>query len=153
MAIQRRISVQHSDVFPMDAVLKPSKDGVVTPVIDFNAEKRADGSRAQQVDKETGLLVWQVTVIDLDVEAGKKDTALTVKFLAPQQPIPPSNKSGLPWIPVEFVGLSALPYVDDNGSRPRIAWSYRAEGMVEPGAAAGGRGSAASKAADNKDAA
>lgn len=138
MAMQRRIKVAQEDVFPAGAFLK----GAVEPVIDFNASKREDGSRPQQVDKDTGLLLWQATVLDADEEAGRKDTAVSVKFAAKVQPVPPENKSGFPWTPVEFVGLTALPYVDDNGNRPRLAWSFRAEGMVAPGTAAKSAGSA-----------
>ena len=47
--------------------------------------------------------------------------------------MPPENKTSFPWTPVEFVGLTALAWIDDNGPRPRIAWSFRAEEMVEPG--------------------
>lgn len=147
MAMQRRIKVQHDDVFPAGAFLK----GSVEPVADFNAEKRADGSRPQQKDKDTGLLVWQVTTLDADEEASKKETALTVKFVAPHQPVPPENKTPFPWTPVEFVGLTALPYVDDNGNRPRLAWSFRAEAMVAPGQSSA-VGASASRAA-GKDAA
>ena len=136
MTMPRRIQVQHGQVFPAGAFLK----GEVEPVLDFGAEKRPDGSRPQAVDKESGVLLWQVTVLDADEEAGKRDTAVTVKIVAPQQPVPPSNKSGFPWTPVEFVGLSALPYVDDNGARPRLAWSFRAEGMTAPGGGAGSSG-------------
>jgi len=133
MAMQRRFKVQHADVFPMGAFLK----GSVEPVVDFKAEKGSDGSRPQQVDKETGLLVWQVMVLDADEEAGKRETAIMVKFVAKVQPVPPENKTPFPWTPVEFTGLEALPYVDDSGNgRPRIAWSFRAAGMVEPGTVA-----------------
>ncbi len=132
MAIQRRINVDHHAVFPAGAFLK----GMVEPVADFNAAQREDGSRPQQTDRETGQLVWQAVVIDADEEASKRDTAVTVKFIADQRPVPPENKSGLPWVPVEFVGLSALPYIDANGTRPRIAWSFRAEGMTAPSGAA-----------------
>ena len=59
---------------------------------------------------------------------------MSVKFAAKQQPVPPENKSGMPWTPVEFVGLTALAWIDDNGPRARLAWSFRAEGMVAPGA-------------------
>lgn len=128
MAIKKRIQLQHADVFPAGAFLK----GDVQPVADFNAEPRSDGTRPQSADKGTGLLIWQATVIDADEEAGKRDTAVTVKFLAKVQPVPPENKSGMPWTPVEFTGLTALAWIDDGGPRPRIAWSYRAEGMVEP---------------------
>ncbi|WP_125773141.1 plasmid replication, integration and excision activator [Antribacter gilvus] len=132
MAMQKRFVVGHEDVFPKGAFLK----GEVEPVLDFQAEKKADGSRPQQRDKETGLLLWQVVVLDADEEAGKKDTAVTVKIAAPHQPVPPQNKTPFPWTPVEFIGLSALPYVDDNGNRPRLAWSFRAEGLCAPGESA-----------------
>jgi hypothetical protein len=129
MAMQKRFKVAHGDVFPVGAFLK----GAVEPVFDFNAPKRDDGSRPQQVDKETGLLVWQAVVLDADEEAGKRETAVTVKFLGKVRPVPPENKTQFPWTPVEFTGLTALAWIDDNGPRPRIAWSFRAEGMVEPG--------------------
>lgn len=132
MAIQRRFKVEHDAVFPRGAFLK----GMVEPVFDFHAPQREDGSRPQQVDKETGLLVWQAVVLDADEEVGKKDTAISIKFLGKVRPVPPENKTPFPWTPVEFVGLTALPYVDDSGNRPRIAWSFRAEDMVEPGAKA-----------------
>ncbi len=144
MAIQRRIKFQHGDVFPAGAFLK----GAVEPVLNYDADPRPDGSRPQAVDKETGLLVWQATVLDADEGAGKKDTAVTVKFLAKVQPVPPENKTPFPWTPVEFKGLTALPYVDENGMRPRIAWSFRADNMVAPS-----NGSAASSAAPGKGAA
>ena len=136
MTIQRRIPLNHSDVFPMGAFIK----GMVEPVADFNAPAREDGSRPQQLDKETGLPIWQAVVLDADEAAGKKDTALTVKFVAKVRPVPPENKSGLPWTPVEFVGLSALAYVEypggkdrDGHDRTRIAWSFRADDIVAPG--------------------
>lgn len=135
MAMQKRFKVDNGDVFPKGAFLKSGAEGPVQPVLDFNAPKRDDGSRPQATDKDTGLLMWQAIVLDADEEAGKKDTALTVKFAAKHQPVPPENKTPFPWTPVEFVGLTALAYVDDSAPRPRIAWSFRAEGMVAPGEA------------------
>lgn len=128
--MQRRFGVRHQDVFPKGAYLR----GKVEPVVDFQAEKRPDGSRPQAKDVDrngqgTGLPVWQVEVIDGDEDARKRDAVVTVRIVAEHQPVPPANKSGLPWTPVEFTGLSALPYVDDNGARPRLAWSFRAEGF------------------------
>ena len=131
MAIKQRFEIEHSVAFPKGAFLR----GAVEPVADFQAEKRPDGTRPQQRDKETGLPLWQCVVIDADDDAGKKDIGVTVKFAAAHQPVPPANKSGLPWTPVEFVGLTALPYIDDGGNRPRIAWSFRAERLVAPGEA------------------
>jgi hypothetical protein len=71
-------------------------------------------------------------VLDADPIAAKKDTAVTVKFVSKTQPAVPANKTPFPWTPVEFVGLTALPYIDETGSRPRIAWSFRAESMGAP---------------------
>lgn len=144
MAMQRRFRVGFAEVFPNGAFLK----GSVEPVLDFKVDKRSDGSRPQQVDQETGLLVWQVVVLDADEEAGKRDTAVSVKFLARVQPVPPENKTPFPWTPVEFVGLSALPYVEDLGNgRNRIAWSFRAESMTAPGATASSSGGSGSERA------
>src|SRR4051812_38074090 len=115
MAMQKRIKLAHGDLFPAGAFLK----GAVEPVADFNAPQREDGSRPQQVDKETGLLLWQATVLDADDEAGKRETALTVKFAAKVRPVPPENTSGMPWTPVEFTGLTALAYVEYTGGKDR----------------------------------
>lgn|SRR5690606_1815453 len=138
MAMQRRFAVSHEDVFPAGAVMK----GEVQPVQDFNGPKREDGSRPQELDKETGLPLWQVVVVDLDDEGNKKDAGVAVKIAAPHQPVPPAPVA-IPGLPIkvkviEFVGLTALPYVDDNvkpGARPRLAWSYRAEDICAPGKA------------------
>ncbi|PUB23966.1 hypothetical protein C8K30_110109 [Promicromonospora sp. AC04] len=135
MAMQRRFAVAHGDVFPAGAVMK----GEVQPVGDFDAPKREDGSRPQQLDKETGLPLWQVVVADLDDEGNKSDAGVSVKIPSRVQPVPPVAVS-IPGTPitlrlVEFVGLTALPYVDDNGNRPRLAWSYKAEDICAPGKA------------------
>ncbi|GAB3055115.1 hypothetical protein GCM10027053_14910 [Intrasporangium mesophilum] len=139
MAMQKRFRVGFGDVFPHGAFLKQGPNGPVEPVLDFNADKRPDGSRPQQVDAESGLLVWQVVVLDADEQAGKRETAVTVKLLAKVQPVPPENKTPFPWTPVEFVGLTALPYVEETSmGRGRIAWSFRAESMIAPGTSGAG---------------
>lgn len=130
MALARRIPLSFEDVFPAGAFLV----GSIDEVADFDAPRREDGTRPQQVDKETGLPVWSVQVLDADPEAGKRDKTVTVKLLASHQPVPPKNESGFPFTPVEFVGLTATAWIDDNGPRPRIAWSFRATDMVAPGA-------------------
>lgn len=135
MAMQKRFRVGHGDVFPAGAFIK----GSVEQVIDF--DKSSKDVRVQAVDlnargEGTGLPLWQVVVLDADEEAGKKDTALSVKIAAKHQPVPPENKTPFPWTPVEFVGLTALPYIEESATgRSRIVWSFRAEGMVAPGAA------------------
>jgi hypothetical protein len=131
MAMQRRIRVQFEDMFPAGAFLV----GDVEPVADFDGVKNAEGVRPQVRDKDNGLLVWSVPVLDADPEAGKKDKTVVVKISAKVQPVPPAIPAGFPFAPVEFVGLTATAYVDDNGSRPRLAWSLRADGMCAPGQA------------------
>ena len=56
MAMQRRINVGHSEVFPGGAFLVSE----VEAVLDFQAAVRPDGSRPQKTDPDTGLLVWSV---------------------------------------------------------------------------------------------
>lgn len=126
MAMQRRIPVRTTDVFPEGAYLV----GPIEAVMDFNADKRPDGSRPQQVDPETGLLAWAAPVLDADPAARKADKTVTVKFFAKVQPVPPENKSETPFTPVQFVNLTATPYIAETGGRPRLAWSYRADGFA-----------------------
>jgi hypothetical protein len=155
MAIQKRFKVDHGDVFAQGAYVK----GGAEKVLDFDVKVARGEERPQQKDKETGLPIWQVMVIDPDDDAGKKDTTVGVKFLAKVKPILPENKTPFPFTPVEFVGLEALPYVDDSGvrvengqvrGRARIAWSFRAESMVEPGGERAAERVAAKVAAANQ---
>lgn len=133
MAIQRRIYLKHGDVFPHGAYVIDEFE----PVLDFDAPPLPDGSKRQALDKENGLPVWQITVIDADPEAGKKDKSISVKVAAKVQPVPPENKSGTPFTLVEFSGVTATAWIDDsNKERPRIAWSIRANGIHAPGQAA-----------------
>ena len=56
MTVQRKILVAMEAVFPAGAFLV----GPVEPVWNFDkAVQRPDGSRPQQLDKETGLPIWQ----------------------------------------------------------------------------------------------
>ena len=129
MAMQRRIPVAFCDVFPHGAFLV----GEVEAVADFDAPRSGEGGRPQAVDKDTGLRVWSVPVLDADPEASKRDKTVTVKVAAAHQPVPPENKTPFPFRPVEFVGLTITAWVDDNGPRARLAWSLRAEGLCGPG--------------------
>ena len=138
MAIARRFRITHDEVFGHGAYLVSE----VTPVLDF--EKSSREVKVQQVDKETGLLLWSVDALDADPEARKASKTVSVKFAAPYQPVPPANSSGMPFTPVVFEGLTALPYVDENGTRARLAWSFRAESMAAPGKATTVRSAAAS---------
>src|SRR5689334_20425747 len=113
----------------------------VEPVTDF--DKRGSGDD-QARDKDTGERVWQVTVLDLDPEAGRFGATkeLKVKVVAPVQPVPPSP--AYPGYPpaVEFTDMTISPYVDTNKCRhrpgqqhrcgARQGWSIRAGAMVDP---------------------
>lgn len=139
MAVQQRIPMKGEDVFPHGAFLLSE----VEAVPDFKAPQREDGSRPQQVDKDTGVPVWSVQVLDADPEARKNSKTVTVKLLARQQPVPPENTSGMPFNPVEFTGLTVMPWVEytngknrDGKDTTRVAWSFRAEGLIAPGKSA-----------------
>ena len=126
MAIQNKFPVAMGDVFPHGAFIVSE----VEPVRDF--DQSAPGRPVQQNDKESGLPVWSVSVLDADPEARRSDKTVTVKIAATHQPVPPEAAAGLPFRPVEFDGLTVTPYVQENGSRPRVAYSFRAAGMRAP---------------------
>ncbi len=129
MAINGRFKVNFGDVFPHGAYVVSE----VEPVRDFDKSTRE--RPVQAVDKESGLLVWSVSVLDADPDARKDAKTLTVKVAAPHQPVPPEAMPGLPFRPVEFEGLTVTPYLDDK--RNRVAYSLRASGMRAPHTASG----------------
>jgi hypothetical protein len=135
MAIQGGLPVAHAAVFPNGAFVV----GEVTALEDFDAAQAARESGrevdTQQRDKNSGMRLWQVRVIDADELARKGQVEVTVKIAAEVQPVPPELAHGVPFRPVEFEDLTVTAYVDTNRSRPRIAWSLRASGMRAPGKA------------------
>lgn len=146
MAFRQRFKIAHDEYFHAGAfILSP-----VTPVFDF--DRSTKDNKIQQVDKDTGLLLWQIDVLDADPEANKAMRTVTVKFAAKVQPVPPHNDGPSPFTPVEFVGLTALMYVQQQGDFSRVMLSFRATDMVAPGKApaaapSGGSTPSASKAA------
>jgi hypothetical protein len=135
MAIQSGLPVAHDAVFPNGAYMV----GEVTPVEDFDAAKaaRAAGRSAdtQARDKNTGMRLWQVRVIDADQNSRKGQAEVTVKIPGDHQPMPPAAVPGLPFRPVEFDDLVATAYMDTSRERSRIAWAFRASGMHAPAGA------------------
>ena len=119
-----RFSVRCEDVFPAGCALVPESVGEVE---DYDEKT---GRRTPSKDKLTGQRVWQVRVMDLDPELGKRSRETTVKISADVQPVPPS---GAPFEAVEFDGMTVTPYVANNG---RMAYSLRATGMRAPMTAA-----------------
>jgi hypothetical protein len=126
MAIARRFKITHDEVFPHGAYLISE----VAPVFDF--EKSTKENKVQQVDKDTGLLLWSVDVLDADPDAGRKSRTVSVKIAAKVQPVPPAPDPASPFRLVVFEGLSALPYIEESGNFSRIAWSFKADGLTAP---------------------
>ncbi|MGO9082563.1 MAG: plasmid replication, integration and excision activator [Streptosporangiaceae bacterium] len=136
MALQGPIPVEQSRLFPRGAFAA----GEFEPVRDFDAPK--GGRFVQAKDKESGLPVWVVDVIDADPAA--RDKSIRVKVGAADKPVLPAPPPGaaLPFVPVEFTGLAVTAYVNQAG---RLAWSVKAAGVRTTGRT--GRGGQESAAA------
>jgi|SRR5690606_6428272 len=130
--------------FPVDcSMLFPYGVGVVSevvPLADFDKSSR--DHRVQAMDPDTGLPMWVVEVIDFDPTA--RERTFKVKIAAEHQPVPPDAVAGTPVRPVVLEGLMVMPYLNDNGPRPKIAYSLRASGLSAPPAASSGRRSSGS---------
>jgi hypothetical protein len=124
MAINGRFRVSMEDVFPYGAYVVSE----VEPIRDFDKSTRE--RMVQQLDRESGLPMWSVSVLDADPAARKTEKTLTIKFAAPHQPVPPEAAVGMPFPVVEFDGLVITPYLDDK--RGRVAYSLRASHMRAP---------------------
>jgi len=135
MAITPRFRVSMGDVFPHGAFVV----GEVEKIKDF--DKSTPEKFVQAIDKESGVALWSVSVLDADPAARKNEKTVTVKITAKVQPVPPDAVGDLPFRPVEFDGLVVVPYVLEGPGRPRVAYSLRAEAMHAPtrGKASGGQ--------------
>lgn len=125
MAINGRFRVSMEDVFAHGAYVV--SEVVATRDFDKSTKDRA----VQATDKDSGLPVWDVQMMDADPAANKRQKTVTVKIAASHQPVPPSA-GGLPFAAVEFDGLTVTPYIDESGGRPRVAYSIRARDMDAP---------------------
>jgi|SRR5215475_952000 len=139
MAVPMQIPMDFGQVFPAGAFVT----GPVEPVLDFDAPGTGR-RRPQKVDKESGLPMWSVPVLDADESARANQRSLKINVLATHQPVPPEALPGTPFRPVEFESLTVTPYVAEGSGRPRVAYSIRARGMRAPGTGNGrGRNAAA----------
>jgi hypothetical protein len=133
MALQGPIPVEFGQVFP-DGVYAA---GIFEPVRDFDAS--SNGRFVQSKEKNTGVPLWQVEVIDADQQA--RNRTVKVKVAAQVQPVLPSGPAGVPFVPVEFTGLTVTPYVNQAG---KLGYSLKASGVRAPGRpAADGKGAGA----------
>jgi hypothetical protein len=122
MAIQGPIPVEFGHVVPRGAFAA----GGFEPVRDFEASK---GDRfVQSKDRQSGLPLWVIDVIDADPQARSKTAR--VKIAAADQPVLPAGTAGMPFVRVEFAGLTVTPYVNQAG---RLAYSLKATGVRVPG--------------------
>jgi hypothetical protein len=132
MALQGQIPVPFGAVFPDGAYAA----GSFEMVRDFD---RSTADRVvQQADKDSGLPLWVVEVIDAQESARQR--MVKVKVAAQVQPVLPSPSPGSPFTAVEFEGMTATPYVDasrcqakDTGRcGARVAYSFKATGVRAP---------------------
>lgn len=145
--MQRRIGIKQFEHFTHPLLLV----GEVEPRRDF--EKSTKDNPVQEVDKESGVRVWEAEVVNTDPEARKADRSFTVKIVAERQPVPPESADASGMRPVVFAHLEAMPWMDDrmcsgkdqpHRCRAKIAWSYRASGFAEASGTGKDRGSTAS---------
>lgn len=125
MAVQGPFKVVCEDVFSHGLGIV----GAVAPMADFDASTREN--RVQARDKDTGLPVWTVDVMDFDPDA--RERTFKVKIAADGEPPLPPVVAGTPVRPVVLEGLTVTPYLKEVGNgRQRIAYSLRATGLVAP---------------------
>jgi hypothetical protein len=132
--VQRRIGIKQFEHFTHPLLLV----GEVEPRRDF--EKSTKDNPVQEVDKESGVRVWEAEVVNTDPEARKADRSFTVKLISDRQPVPPESADASGMRLVMFAHLEAMPWLDDrmcsgkdqpHRCRAKIAWSYRASGFAE----------------------
>jgi hypothetical protein len=130
MALQGPIPVQFGQVFPDGAYAA----GSFEMVRDFD---RSTADRIiQQADKDSGLPLWVVEVIDAQEDARQR--TVKVKVAAQVQPVLPPPAPGSPFTAIEFEGMTATPYVDSGRCQgkgkcaARQAYSLKATGVRAP---------------------
>jgi hypothetical protein len=126
VALQGPIPVEFEQVSP-DGVYAA---GIFEPVRDFDAS--SNSRFVQSKDKSTGSPLWQIEVIDADQQA--RNRTVKVKVAAQVQPVLPSGPAGVPFVPVEFTGLTVTPYVNQSG---KLGYLLKATGVRAPGRVGG----------------
>ena len=126
MSVQGPFKVECGEVYPFGLGVV----GEVAALDDFDRSSKEQ--RVQARDKDTGLPVWVVEVLDFDPKAREK--TFKIKVAAAVQPVPPEAIPGAPVRPVILEGLTVTPYIKD-GPRPKIGYSLRCSGLAAPGRA------------------
>lgn len=126
MAKLQRIPTTHEALFPAPLLFMG-----LAPMIDFEASKDAK-TDVQQRDKESGLPLWACSVMDMDPAQPAGQRELKVRIASAVEPVCPEVGT-----PVRFEGLECVPWLNDNGRRPKVAVSIRASGLVAQNGKAG----------------
>ena len=123
--------------------------GPVTSAAEFNKNAAPSAARVQARDKDTGLPLWQVDVMDLDPDA--RERTFRVKVVSAVQPVPPDAIAGTPLRPVYLENLQILAWLPkEEQKNPKIQYSAKCTGLLPPKkatATGSGSGSADAKAA------
>ena len=105
MSVQGPFKIDCGELFPFGLGVV----GEVTALDDFDKSSREN--RVQARDKDTGLPMWQVEVLDFDQQAREK--TFKVKIAAEVQPVPPEALAQVPVRPVVLDGLMVMPYLKE----------------------------------------
>ena len=62
----------------------------------------------------------------IDADPAAREKSVRVKVAAADEPVLPAPHPGMPFVPVEFAGLTVTPYVNQAG---RLAYSLKALGV------------------------
>ena len=62
----------------------------------------------------------------IDADPAAREKSVRVKVAAPDAPVLPAPHAGMPFVPVEFAGLTVTPYVNQAG---RLSYALRATGV------------------------
>ena len=124
MSVQGPFSVDCKTLFPQGCGVVSA----VTPLNDY--DRSTQENQVQAHDKESGVLMWSVDVIDFDPDA--RERTFKVKIASEVQPVPPELVAGTPVRPVYLEGLQMTPYIKEGGFRPKIAYSLKCTGLSAP---------------------
>lgn len=147
MALPRTFGVDFHLAFP-DGVVATDE---VSPAPDFSVEVPKGAERPQARDEETGLLIWQLQIMDLQQGVNKNEKTQTVKILSETKPELPGGFNEFNMCPVELIGLEVSPYGSVGGMKgnPKafLNWSFRCRGLKKPTARRGGNNGSSKSAA------